>query len=227
MRNAFSIMYRTICPWTMVSCFSVYILLFDLPCCLYRGHLARSCYPSWLELANGYLSCRRRCGASDIHVRHARRTMTKPGTSVSSCRASCCRSQLCPRPRPRPALVVPTATFSPMAGLISPKPVSYMQHTLPQYNSYQRGVQGYPDLQANPLPPLSHPTPHQGVFLPGSTPNPTLSVNEESKIYALVIDLLSAEARESALLELSKKREQYDDLALVLWHSFGVYLRTC
>ena len=102
-----------------------------------------------------------------------------------------------------------------------------MQHTLPQYSSYQRGIQGYPDLQANPLPPLSHPTPHQGVFLPGSTPNPTLSVNEESKIYALVIDLLSAEARESALLELSKKREQYDDLALVLWHSFGVYLRTC
>lgn len=29
-------------------------------------------------------------------------------------------------------------------------------------------------------------------------------------------------AREGALLELSKKREQYDDLALVLWHSFGI-----
>lgn len=28
--------------------------------------------------------------------------------------------------------------------------------------------------------------------------------------------------REHALLELSKKREQYEDLALVLWHSFGV-----
>lgn len=28
--------------------------------------------------------------------------------------------------------------------------------------------------------------------------------------------------RETALLELSKKREQYEDLALVLWHSFGV-----
>jgi len=27
--------------------------------------------------------------------------------------------------------------------------------------------------------------------------------------------------REHALLELSKKREQYEDLALVLWHSFG------
>ena len=44
---------------------------------------------------------------------------------------------------------------------------------------------------------------------------------EENKIYALVIDLLDQNAREAALLELSKKREQYDDLALVLWHSFG------
>ncbi|CAD6888612.1 unnamed protein product [Tilletia controversa] len=32
----------------------------------------------------------------------------------------------------------------------------------------------------------------------------------------------SSPLREHALLELSKKREQYDDLALVLWHSFGV-----
>ncbi|EPQ28091.1 uncharacterized protein PFL1_04418 [Pseudozyma flocculosa PF-1] len=32
----------------------------------------------------------------------------------------------------------------------------------------------------------------------------------------------SSAQRENALLELSKKREQYEDLALVLWHSFGV-----
>lgn len=108
-----------------------------------------------------------------------------------------------------------------MAGLISPKPVPYMQHSL-QYNPYQRGVQPYPDTPANSIPPLSHPTPHQPIFLPGVNPsNPPLTVNEESKIYALVIDLLDSQTRESALLELSKKREQYDDLALVLWHSFG------
>ncbi|KAK9390540.1 hypothetical protein V1515DRAFT_528889 [Lipomyces mesembrius] len=29
-------------------------------------------------------------------------------------------------------------------------------------------------------------------------------------------------SREQALLELSKKREQFDDLALILWHSYGV-----
>ena len=105
-----------------------------------------------------------------------------------------------------------------MAGLISPKPVSYM-HNL-QYNPYQRGVQAYPDSPSN-LPPLSHTTPHQGVFLPTSISNAPGGVNDEGKIYNLVIDLLDPPARESALLELSKKREQYDDLALVLWHSFG------
>lgn len=45
--------------------------------------------------------------------------------------------------------------------------------------------------------------------------------DEDGKIYNLVIDLMDPGSRESALLELSKKREQYDDLALVLWHSFG------
>ena len=45
--------------------------------------------------------------------------------------------------------------------------------------------------------------------------------DEDGKIYNLVIDLMEPGSREGALLELSKKREQYDDLALVLWHSFG------
>ncbi|KAG9307333.1 hypothetical protein G9A89_017161 [Geosiphon pyriformis] len=45
---------------------------------------------------------------------------------------------------------------------------------------------------------------------------------EEDKIYTLVIELTNPVNREQALLELSKKREQYDDLALILWHSFGV-----
>ena len=48
-----------------------------------------------------------------------------------------------------------------------------------------------------------------------------LAIHEDEKIYSLVIDLMDPNTREGALLELSKKREQYDDLALVLWHSFG------
>ena len=37
----------------------------------------------------------------------------------------------------------------------------------------------------------------------------------------LVQELLTPENRENALLELSKQRETYPDLAPVLWHSFG------
>jgi CCR4-NOT transcription complex subunit 9 len=53
-----------------------------------------------------------------------------------------------------------------------------------------------------------------------------MGVHEDSKIYSLVIQLMDPNTREAALLELSKKREQYDDLALVLWHSFGVWYRS-
>ena len=37
----------------------------------------------------------------------------------------------------------------------------------------------------------------------------------------LVADLSREETREAALLELSKKREAFPDLAPILWHSFG------
>ncbi|KAK4232550.1 putative cell differentiation protein rcd1 [Podospora fimiseda] len=37
-----------------------------------------------------------------------------------------------------------------------------------------------------------------------------------------ITDLLNENTREAALLELSKKREQVPELALILWHSFGV-----
>ena len=47
--------------------------------------------------------------------------------------------------------------------------------------------------------------------------------HEEGKLFSLVIDLMDPNTRETALLDLSKKREQYDDLAMVLWHSFGAH----
>ncbi|KAK4047727.1 RNA-binding protein, CCR4-NOT complex subunit Rcd1 [Microbotryomycetes sp. JL201] len=56
---------------------------------------------------------------------------------------------------------------------------------------------------------------------PGSVPGQT-GQSENEKVYYLIVDLMSPTTREAALLELSKKREQWDDLALVLWHSFGV-----
>ncbi|KAF9924482.1 Cell differentiation protein rcd1 [Linnemannia zychae] len=49
-----------------------------------------------------------------------------------------------------------------------------------------------------------------------------LATIEDEKIYLLVLELTNPVNREQALLELSKKREQFDELALVLWHSYGV-----
>jgi CCR4-NOT transcription complex subunit 9 len=42
------------------------------------------------------------------------------------------------------------------------------------------------------------------------------------KVLEWITQVLNANTRESALLELSKKREQVPELALILWHSFGV-----
>lgn len=45
---------------------------------------------------------------------------------------------------------------------------------------------------------------------------------DDKQIYQWITELVAGTNRERALLELGKKREQYDDLALVLWNSFGV-----
>lgn len=37
----------------------------------------------------------------------------------------------------------------------------------------------------------------------------------------LIHDITDIQTRELALIELSKKREQYEELAPLLWHSFG------
>lgn len=49
------------------------------------------------------------------------------------------------------------------------------------------------------------------------------TVSEENRrTLAFIADLLHEDTREAALLELSKKREQVPELALILWHSFGM-----
>jgi CCR4-NOT transcription complex subunit 9 len=45
---------------------------------------------------------------------------------------------------------------------------------------------------------------------------------ENRKVFIWVAELLDPARRESALMELSKKREQVPELALVIWHSFGM-----
>jgi CCR4-NOT transcription complex subunit 9 len=49
---------------------------------------------------------------------------------------------------------------------------------------------------------------------------------DEEKIFSLVQDVLNPDLRENALLELSKRRETFEDLAPILWYSYGkFYLR--
>lgn len=46
--------------------------------------------------------------------------------------------------------------------------------------------------------------------------------DENQKVLVWVAELMDPARREGALMELSKKREQVPELALILWHSFGV-----
>lgn len=44
---------------------------------------------------------------------------------------------------------------------------------------------------------------------------------ELEKIHQLIADISNPNLREIALVELSKRRENYEDLAPLLWQSFG------
>jgi CCR4-NOT transcription complex subunit 9 len=94
-----------------------------------------------------------------------------------------------------------------------------MDHPIP-YNAYQRALVGYSET-----PPLhgGGMGTHQPHFMNAGMGAANL-VDDNTKIFSLVVDLMDPETREAALLELSKKREQFDDLALILWHSFGLLL---
>lgn len=61
--------------------------------------------------------------------------------------------------------------------------------------------------------------PQQTYF---ESPKTQIRALNDDYIRQWISELVSGNNRERALLELGKKREQYDDLALVLWNSFGV-----
>ncbi|CAJ2505462.1 Uu.00g128560.m01.CDS01 [Anthostomella pinea] len=63
-----------------------------------------------------------------------------------------------------------------------------------------------------------------GASIPGHVQDNGLeNVSEDNRrTLSFIADLLNENTREAALLELSKKREQVPELALILWHSFGV-----
>ena len=49
-------------------------------------------------------------------------------------------------------------------------------------------------------------------------------MEENRRVLGWVAELLNGNSRETALMELSKKREQVPELALIIWHSFGTLL---
>lgn len=68
-----------------------------------------------------------------------------------------------------------------------------------------------------------------GIGADGSLPGAVSMVDggisdENRKVFIWVAELLDPSRREAALMELSKKREQVPELALVIWHSFGTLL---
>lgn len=60
------------------------------------------------------------------------------------------------------------------------------------------------------------------VAAAGNPANMDSGISEENrKVLVWVAELMDANRREAALMELSKKREQVPELALIIWHSFG------
>jgi CCR4-NOT transcription complex subunit 9 len=56
---------------------------------------------------------------------------------------------------------------------------------------------------------------------PGNAPSSAVNAVDRDQIYKWILELNSPDTRETALLELSKKREVVPDLAPMLWNSFG------
>ncbi|KAF2159125.1 hypothetical protein M409DRAFT_71251 [Zasmidium cellare ATCC 36951] len=72
---------------------------------------------------------------------------------------------------------------------------------------------------AGPLGAISAAGEHGGASMMGAADG----ANEDNRrVLEWIAQVLNVNTREAALLELSKKREQVPELALILWHSFGV-----
>ncbi|TIA75911.1 hypothetical protein E3P92_00634 [Wallemia ichthyophaga] len=104
-------------------------------------------------------------------------------------------------------------------GLTSPSISHPATATLNSFNAVNLSRTSTPNHSHSSLPSPRNTAAHvqTGKYLLLAQPG-----MEEDKIYSLIIQLQQPSTRETALLELSKRREAYDDLALVLWHSFGV-----
>ena len=76
----------------------------------------------------------------------------------------------------------------------------------------------------NRLTGTSNPTNGHALGMDGNGGLGTAEGNfmeENRRVLNWVAELLHGSSRETALMELSKKREQVPELALIIWHSFG------
>lgn len=78
--------------------------------------------------------------------------------------------------------------------------------------------QGAPQLQQSQQPPGIQ----TQANMQTQQPLPGARALDDEKVYKWIVELCYGPNREEALLELGKQREQYEDLPLVLWNSFGV-----
>ncbi|KAK9667497.1 RNA-binding protein, CCR4-NOT complex subunit Rcd1 [Basidiobolus ranarum] len=64
---------------------------------------------------------------------------------------------------------------------------------------------------------------HNNVSMPFSgAQQQRYALMEEEAIYSFILELFHPDSREQALAQLAKRRETFEDLAVVLWNSFGV-----
>ncbi|EMD61666.1 hypothetical protein COCC4DRAFT_37454 [Bipolaris maydis ATCC 48331] len=114
------------------------------------------------------------------------------------------------------------------------------QHHVAQHGQHQaQAAQLHAQQQAQAVQAAAQRQYHQqlaannGSTLPGNNAVPRGPANdvqaadvgmtdENRRVLEWVTQLMKPATREAALLELSKKREQVPELALILWHSFGV-----
>ena len=98
-------------------------------------------------------------------------------------------------------------------------------HTTPQPQQQHVNPQHYNRMAANSnastTPSLSGMNANEPA---ANMANPDQGISEENRrMLEWIAQLLKPATRETALLELSKKREQVPELALILWHSFGMF----
>ena len=114
------------------------------------------------------------------------------------------------------------------------------QHHVAQHGQHQaQAAQLHAQQQAQAVQAAAQRQYHQqlaannGTTLPGNNAVPRGPANdvqaadagmteENRRVLEWIAQLMKPTTREAALLELSKKREQVPELALILWHSFGM-----